>query len=110
MGRVDHLDGPLRIEASIRADGAVVVQVEGEVDASVDERLADVILLGGSGLDLVLDMSGVTFLDSTGLRALIRAQRACDARNQRFVVIAPSAIVRRVFEIAGVEDFLTIVD
>jgi anti-sigma B factor antagonist len=104
------LDGPASIEASIRADGAVVVHVEGEVDASVDERLADVILLGGSGLDVVVDMSGVTFLDSTGLRALIRAKRACDVLDRRFVVIAPSTVVRRVFEIAGVDGFLTIVD
>jgi anti-sigma B factor antagonist len=100
----------LGVEVRIRADGAVVVHLSGEVDASVAERLKDVIHLGGSGLDLVVDLRAVSFLDSAGLRALVRAKRACDDQARAFVVTAPSGTVRRVLQLAGLDDYLTIVD
>jgi anti-sigma B factor antagonist len=110
LARVEHLSEELGVEVRIRADGAVVVHLSGEVDASVAQRLEDVTHLGGSGLDLVVDLQAVSFLDSSGLRALVKAKRACDDRSRTFVVIAPSGIVRRVLQIAGLDDYLTIVD
>src|SRR3981081_3520179 len=54
---------------------------------------------------LEVDLSGVTFFDSSALRAFLRVRR----RNPRMVIINPSDCVLKVLEIAGVT-FLTATD
>ena len=60
-----------------------------------------------SGTELVLELSGVTFIDSAGLRSLIRAQRRRGRRRLAGVALAaPSTL--RVLEITGLTDELTV--
>jgi len=47
----------------------------------------------------VIDVAGITFIDSSGINALIRAVRAVEARGGTAVVASPSAVAQRVFEI-----------
>jgi anti-sigma B factor antagonist len=59
--------------------GTVLVTVRGDIDiATADvlvERAADAVERGDDGATLVLDLSDVTFADSTGLTALVRCAR-----------------------------------
>jgi anti-anti-sigma factor len=85
--------------------GEVRVDVVGEVDLATAHQLqteleaADRVAMDG----VIVGLQGVKFIDSIGLRALLEAQRAVHARGARFSVADPSAIVTRVFAIAGVE-------
>jgi anti-anti-sigma factor len=50
---------------------------------------------------LVVDLSRVGFMDSTGLSLLVRAQRRMRGRGRGFAVVCPDGSVRRIFEITN---------
>jgi anti-sigma B factor antagonist len=56
---------------------------------------------------VVLDLAAVTFIDSTGLSALMDARAESDRNGWDFSVSRPSPAVRRVVELAGLEYVLT---
>ena len=92
---------PLAVERS-RSDGYQLLAVEGEIDiataprmiAALNEALAEI------ETPLVLDLSSVVFMDSTGLALLINARRRVVRRGQGFAIICPAGPIARVFEIA----------
>ena len=61
-----------------------------------------------TALDLWFDLSEVTFLDSSGMHALVAARDNAKARGARFVVICPYGPVLRVLQIAGLDRGLLI--
>jgi anti-sigma B factor antagonist len=52
---------------------------------------------------LLIDLSGVSFMDSTGLRSIIRAQKVAESNGHTLAVRRGSRQVRRLFEVAGVD-------
>ena len=91
--------------AAIRIDGAVMTAcIEGEIDhhsarsvrADVDEALAQ-----SGATRLVLDMSRVKFMDSSGLGLILGRYAKAQALGASFCVFDPSASVRRVLDVAG---------
>ena len=93
----------LTLDAS-ELDGVTVVTVSGEVDssncASLQALLASV---GGpgSGRQVHVDLAGVSFMDSSGLRALIVGQRLIRDAGGSFRVVAASDSLRRLLDITG---------
>ncbi|HUF98612.1 MAG TPA: STAS domain-containing protein [Ilumatobacter sp.] len=85
-----------------------ILMVSGELDAHSAPRLIDA-LSHIDGNNAVVDMSGVEFVDSSGLRVLIDAHQAAEALGGRFIIRRPSATVTRLFDISGVADYLHIV-
>lgn len=86
-------------------DGATIVRVAGDVDAhstaELDRRLADA---ADRDADLVvLEVSGVTFIDSTGLRTLVAANTRLADRGGRLVLRRPTATLQRLLEITGLD-------
>jgi anti-sigma B factor antagonist len=59
---------------------------------------------------LVLDLRGLTFISSTGLRIVLAADDRARENGRRMVVVRPPDAVRRVFAIANDEHRLEIVD
>jgi anti-sigma B factor antagonist len=99
-------DAPLVIDATTAAEGAVtVVRLDGEVDAATAPRL-DSVLAEESGDDrrLIVDCTNLSYIDSTGFRILHRAA----LRTSICLVVPPGAIIGRVLELAGLEQFLPI--
>ena len=93
---------------SIEVTGDVIL-LRGELDAHTAPQLDEVIvdIVTGGAEQLVLDMGGVEFVDSSGLRSLIRARTEGDA--ERVVVIRdPSAATLRLLEITGMTEHFTI--
>jgi anti-anti-sigma factor len=87
----------------VRAGETLVL--DGEIDAHTAPLLARELATGGA---IEVDVRGVSFIDSSGLRALILAtERARDAGGD-VVLVAPSTAVRRLIEITGLTGFLTI--
>jgi anti-anti-sigma factor len=88
-----------------------IVCVDGEIDLSTVSELRDAI---GAAFDddsetVVVDLSGVTFMDSTGLHALIDADRRSHAGGIRLVIVEGSALVHGPFRKAGLDAFLPFV-
>jgi len=94
----------LAITSRVHGDGIVVLTAVGEIDlancAGVDTAVSQAI---NRGRPLVLDLSGVTFLDSSGLRTVLTSQAAAARANSPFFLV-PSPIVRRVLELAGINE------
>jgi anti-sigma B factor antagonist len=86
-----------------------VIWLKGDLDAHTAPRLDEVVLEAvENGADrIVLHMGGVHFVDSSGLRSLIRARTEGDA--ERVVVIRePSTATLRLLEITGMTEHFTI--
>ena len=105
-------DEPIFSLASTLDADVLLVTVEGEVDMSTAPRLLDGLNAVSEVVRLVIiDLTHVTFLDSSGLNTLVRAQRQLAPRGIALRIVSPSdRVVRRVFEIAHLEDELTLVE
>ena len=89
----------------VRDGDAAFVSVSGEVDVATAHELgAQVARAEATDAELiVIDLSRVTFMDSTGLRALLEADARSRENGARLRVTQPSAQVRRLFELTGAE-------
>ena len=65
--------------------------------------------LAGSKQGLILDMSGVSFVASIGLRHLVQTAKALSRRGGRLVLLNPSEMVAEVLTTSGLTDLLPIV-
>jgi anti-anti-sigma factor len=101
----------LEIETQQR-DGLVHVVLRGELDLSTVNKVQEELrrVEADAPPVVVLDLSKLTFLDSTGLRCLVTAdQRARDAARKLVLVRGPDP-VQRVFSITRLEERLEMVD
>jgi anti-anti-sigma factor len=98
---------------SRRSSGEVqIVSLTGDVDlgsARDFEQAIDAVSADGRG-PVVFDLSGVPFMDSIGLRLLIRARRRLEREERRLVIVAGQRPVRSVFELTRTDRQLDIVD
>jgi anti-sigma B factor antagonist len=85
-------------------DGAVVVQLVGELDLYNAHTVRDHLLAAVADAPerLVVDLSGVTFIDSTGLGVLIEARTRLTNRRA-FLLAAPGLETKRALEISGLD-------
>lgn len=73
------------------------------------ERLADLIQSQGN-LSVVLDLHRVSFIDSSGLKAIVTAHKWLQARGGRLRLVGPNKPTRKIFEITGLTQVLTVVE
>jgi anti-sigma B factor antagonist len=109
---VTDADLPFAIRSATVGD-AIVISVSGELDMATSPELARTIELVTAQVCkiVVVDLTGVTFLDSSGLDALVRGQRDLVERGVWLrLATAPGSAVRRVLEITHLTDALVIVD
>lgn len=89
--------------------GWYVVGVEGRADAeAADELEAALRSALESHPKVALDLAKLTYISSAGLRAVIQAARAAQARNAEFAVCSLSAPVKKVFDMSGIDHILRI--
>lgn len=87
-----------------------VITVVGELDpftAPTFDRAIDA-LVTSAGERVVVDLAGVEFIDSAGLRCLLIAQRRFEELEVEFVLRSPSPIVRRLLEITLIDSVIRI--
>lgn len=88
-----------------------VIEVVGRLDSDHAQRLlceAESALARGVQ-HLVLDLSGVQFINSAGLRALVEIFKHAERRRRHLSVLNPSDRVEKVLALVGLEDVLPIV-
>ena len=92
--------------------GASVLTVIGELDLrtspELEQRLSQA-FAGGAEL-VILDLRGIEFMDSTGLRVLLTAHQRAHESGRRFALIRGADQVERVLTLTGVRDILNVVD
>lgn len=101
----------LTIRTETTTDERHVLHMQGSLDfaskqAMVDEALAAIGRTGTKGV--ALDLSGISFMDSTGLGAIVEISGAAEDAEIAFALIDPSPRVRRVLEMTGLLDRWTI--
>jgi anti-sigma B factor antagonist len=93
-------------------DGLVHMALMGELDlssvAKVQEELRRI--EANAPATLVVDLSKLTFLDSTGLRCIVTADERAREQGRRIVIVRGPDAVQRVFAITRLEERLEIVD
>lgn len=95
-------DDDTELHVELRDDGELVcVVVAGSLDLRGSAELLRALDAVEPGRSLVLELSGVDFMDSTGVTSLIRAVRRHGAR-----LTAPSPRVLRTLELAGATELL----
>lgn len=98
------------MQITINDDGsAATLTMVGRLDIAGAEVVAlPLATLCGSKSALLLDMAGVTFIASMGLRHLVTAAKTMGRRSGRLVLLNPNAIVREVIELSGLEGLVPI--
>jgi anti-anti-sigma factor len=97
---------------STRVGDAVVVAIVGEIDMANAPEVSKAIDGGhGSANRVVVDLSEVTFLDSSALNAFVQSQQELAQRDVAFRIVSPADhAVRNVFEITRLTEPLSVVD
>jgi anti-sigma B factor antagonist len=104
-GPAAHLDFAIELTTGTET----VLTVAGEVDAAVSGELTDRLAAAvGTGAPVIVDFSGVTFCDSTGLTALIHAHRAAEAAGTPFAIVTEQRAVLRPITLLGLGALLRI--
>jgi anti-sigma B factor antagonist len=95
----------LRITTAQIGSSAYVLSVTGELDVSNADRLdaACTRVVGRGGTRLVVDLVGVSFMDSAALGILTKGAKRIRSNGGECVVVADDPRIRRVFEITGLD-------
>jgi anti-anti-sigma factor len=98
------------LTVSARPRGAmVVVALRGELDMGTAPQVERELARHAPGA-VTLDLRGLDFVDSSGVRLVIAAHLAAEEAGERFVIVRGPGRVQRVFAVAGLEDRLRFVD
>jgi anti-sigma B factor antagonist len=110
-GLITHPAPQLRIQID-RSSDRECIAVLGELDIFTAPSLEDAVL----GLEdakpglVVIDLTGVSFIDSTGLSVLLTASERAREQGRRLVVVRPPLPARRVFTLTRVDAGMECVD
>jgi len=103
--------GELRL--TVRREGTThTISVAGELDIATADRV-EAALLEAEATDaqaIVLDLSELTFMDSTGVRLVLSANARSRADSNRLALVRGTPAVQRVFQLSGVADTLPFTD
>jgi anti-sigma B factor antagonist len=93
-------------------DGTFQITLAGELDVSTASRFNAAVsdARARRSKAVVVDLSELTFMDSTGLSALLVAEMHSRTRQQRFAVVRGPRHVQELFRLTGVDHFLEVID
>lgn len=89
--------------------GVTRVSLSGELDMLSASCLGDALAAARGNVAVILDLSQLTFMDSSGLHAILTARNRLSEAGCRLVILRGSHQVQRVFEVSGVDGVLEFV-
>jgi anti-sigma B factor antagonist len=106
----EPLGVPFEIDVSSVEDNVKVVALRGELDFDKAPDLGRVLdeLRADGEREVVIDLSELTFIDSSGISVLVGAARSAAAEKGTLVVAGPTPPVRRVFDIVSLSQLVAI--
>lgn len=99
----------MRIECEKKSN-YTLARMTGSLELSQAPRLSEALCLNSMADNIVLDMSGVDFMDSAGLGSLMQVLRGFAESDRRIVIANPSPIVGRTLHLMGVDRIVPIMD
>jgi anti-anti-sigma factor len=100
----------MHVETSDSKEATAKVVLTGHLDvAGVDIVALPLAALAGAKQCLIIDMSGVSFIASNGIRHLAAAAEALSRRNGGLVLLNPSLLVAEMLKTSGLTDLLPMV-
>src|SRR5580693_4633956 len=88
-------------------DDTTVITVDGDLDvASAGSFVAALAALAAGASDALIDMAGVEFIDSSTMRALVRAHQLFESLGLRLTVRSPSRPVRRMLGLCQLDQVI----
>ena len=100
--------GELEVNVGPFGERGAVVRVRGELDVATSPELEAVLDREATGQHVVLDLSACAFLDSSAIRVVLAGAERARGAGGTFSIVAADSGVRRVLEIAGIEEKLPI--
>jgi anti-anti-sigma factor len=99
-GHTGSEEGLLTVDLAPLGDHAAILKLEGEIDLSTTHLLSEQLsaVAQSSYTGVVIDATGVSFMDSTGLHALVEGKRLIHEAGKH-IYLVPSSQVRRVLEL-----------
>jgi anti-anti-sigma factor len=85
------------------------VALDGELVIDTVRRTLDRLVAGTSGSHVVVDLAGVAFIDSTGLRMLLDAKTGLAAQGRTLRIVNPTSAARLLFDTTGTAEDLGVV-
>jgi anti-sigma B factor antagonist len=100
----------VRLTACVTTQAScTIVTLGGYIDLSTGKQLQDVLNAAAKAAShLIVDMSRLGFMDSTGLSVLIDMHKRLDARGNTLALAAPQPIVAKVLAISGLDRVLSV--
>ncbi|HVT31785.1 MAG TPA: STAS domain-containing protein [Rhodanobacteraceae bacterium] len=91
-------------------DGVVLIRLSGEVDLSWSQQVRKAVLVALESSPIVgVELSQVSYIDSSGIAALVEGFQNARARGSRFALVAVSDAVRAVLQLARLDRVFLIV-
>jgi anti-anti-sigma factor len=102
---------PLGIAKGRLNDDWVTIAVDGEVDlATADELTSAIDEVFSNGSDnLLVDLTDTSFMDSTGLKTLVMADRRFGERQRDFAIVVDGGPVSRLIDLSGIDSSIRVV-
>ena len=103
---------PLDLDVTRQADGHAVIAADGVIDFTNRDVLRQQLdtLLDEGHRYLIVDLTGVSLCDSSGLSVLIQAHRAAGRQDGWLRLVGAQRIVRRVLEITNLDRMMPVYD
>ena len=111
--REEGIAADFEVSIDEHADDYSVVAIRGEMDLHTSPKVQGAIERASENNGVgavVVDMSGVAFMDSTALSALVRSKDTLGKRDVSLRLAAPSDAVARIFAVTGFHDFFEVFD
>jgi anti-sigma B factor antagonist len=97
------------VEVRQLSAGSYVIALAGELDLAGVPDLTDALARLPPDADRTfVDLSQLSFIDSSGLRLLIEAAKSAQERGATMILVGPTPTVQRVFQIVGVADLVPV--
>ncbi len=99
------------LEISVTAGPAhTLVSLAGECDLNTGRQLRDALTseVSRGARRLILDLSGLTFMDSTGMQVLLGARTVLAVRGGILILVSPQPVVARILELTGADQLIPV--
>lgn len=100
------------VKSEVVSIGEAVIHVSGEVDMNTSPKLRDILkeAAGQKMKKIVIDLAGVTYMDSSGIATLVEGLQMTSGYQGEFILKGMMPQVKAVFEIAHLTEVFTIVE
>ena len=91
-------------------DDEILITVKGEVDLYSSPELRTAILdaVPAAAAEVAVDLSGVDYIDSSGVATLVEGLKSAREHDKKFVLVKPAASVRQVLELARLDSIFEV--